>query len=123
MEENIVCNGVTGADKEQRIARTAELLEVIGLKIVPLPSIHSFRGQKQGLPCPCFSLKPLHIADEPTANLDTEAAETLLNTMLLLNEKERSLSSFQLTITCDEQARRLITLEDGRITKDETYVR
>jgi putative ABC transport system ATP-binding protein len=44
--------------------------------------------------------------------------------MLLLNEKEKITFLFS---THDprvmNKARRLITLEDGRITKDETYVR
>ena len=128
VEENIgFVMELQGADKEQRIARTAELLEVIGMKdrAHSRPSSLS-GGQKQRVAVArALASKPLFVlADEPTANLDTEAAETLLNTMLLLNEKEKITFLFS---THDprvmNKARRLITLEDGRITKDETYVR
>jgi len=128
VEENIgFVMELQGADKEQRIARTAELLELIGMKdrAGSRPSTLS-GGQKQRVAVArALASKPLFIlADEPTANLDTEAAETLLNTMLLLNEKEKITFLFS---THDprvmNKARRLISLEDGRITKDEGYVR
>ncbi len=128
VEENIAfIMELQGTDKEQRVARTAELLELIDMKdrAHSRPSSLS-GGQKQRVAVArALASKPLFIlADEPTANLDTEAAETLLNTMLLLNEKEKITFLFS---THDprvmNKARRLITLEDGRITKDETYVR
>lgn len=128
VEENIsFIMELQGTDKEQRNRRTAELLELIGMKdrARSRPSALS-GGQKQRVAVArALASKPLFIlADEPTANLDTEAAETLLNTMLLLNEKEKVTFLFS---THDprvmNKARRLITLEDGRITKDVTYVR
>jgi len=128
VEENIAfIMELQGIYKEQRVARTTELLKLIGLKdrANSRPSTLS-GGQKQRVAVArALASKPLFIlADEPTANLDTEAAETLLDTMLLLNEKEKITFLFS---THDprvmNKARRLITLEDGRITKDETYAR
>jgi len=127
VEENIgFIMELQGVDREQRDARIAELLEVIGMtdRARSRPSTLS-GGQKQRIAVArALASKPLFIlADEPTANLDTAAAEKLLDTMLLLNEKEKITFLFS---THDprvmNRARRLITLEDGRITKDETYV-
>lgn len=128
VEENIsFIMELQGTNKEQRNRRTAELLELIGMKDRARSRPYALSGgQKQRVAVArALASKPLFIlADEPTANLDTEAAETLLNTMLLLNEKEKVTFLFS---THDprvmNKARRLITLEDGRITKDETYVR
>ena len=61
----------------------------------------------------------LVLADEPTANLDGENAEILLKMMLELNRKQGITFIFS---THDPRvvayAKRVITLEDGRITED-----
>ncbi|MCP4642841.1 MAG: ATP-binding cassette domain-containing protein, partial [bacterium] len=62
----------------------------------------------------------LVLADEPTANLDGENAEILLDMMRDLNEREGITFIFS---THDPRvvahARRVVTLVDGRIAKDE----
>jgi putative ABC transport system ATP-binding protein len=59
------------------------------------------------------------LADEPTASLDSRSAENLLDIMLRLNEEENMTFIFS---THDarviRQARRVVTLEDGRIISD-----
>jgi len=61
------------------------------------------------------------LADEPTANLDSKTALQLLDLMLSLN-RERGVTF--LFSTHDprvvDRARRVISLEDGRIVRDET---
>jgi putative ABC transport system ATP-binding protein len=61
----------------------------------------------------------LIIADEPTANLDSETARQILNIMRDLNQQKQITFIFS---THDarliEQVRRVIWLEDGRITTD-----
>jgi putative ABC transport system ATP-binding protein len=63
------------------------------------------------------------LADEPTANLDSHTAESLLDLMASMNE-ERSVTF--LFSTHDEKvirrARRIVRLSDGRIDEDETRV-
>ena len=58
----------------------------------------------------------LVIADEPTANLDSETARTIISTMRELNEKEAITFVFS---THDQRlldrVKRLVRLEDGRI--------
>ncbi len=62
----------------------------------------------------------LVLADEPTANLDGENAEALLKMMLELNRKEGITFLFS---THDPRvisyARRVVTLVDGQVSKDE----
>ena len=61
------------------------------------------------------------LADEPTANLDSATASSLLDMMLKLNESSGITFVFS---THDsmimEKARRLVLLKDGSIDKDET---
>jgi putative ABC transport system ATP-binding protein len=60
------------------------------------------------------------LADEPTANLDTEATENLLDIMEKLNHEENITFIFA---THDarvmKKARRVITIEDGKVLSDE----
>jgi len=60
------------------------------------------------------------LADEPTANLDSKSTETLLEIMEQLNREEGITFIFS---THDarvvKKARRVITIEDGKIISDE----
>jgi putative ABC transport system ATP-binding protein len=64
----------------------------------------------------------LVIADEPTANLDSETARTIITLMRDLNEKDGMTFLFS---THDQrlldQVKRLIRLEDGRIVDGDTW--
>jgi putative ABC transport system ATP-binding protein len=66
-----------------------------------------------------FSEPLIVLADEPTANLDTANAESLLNLMERLNLERRVTFLFS---THDprvmRRARRLIRLRDGRVESD-----
>ena len=59
------------------------------------------------------------LADEPTANLDSVSAESLLDVMEQLNREQSMTFLFS---THDprvmKRAHRIITLEDGQITSD-----
>jgi putative ABC transport system ATP-binding protein len=63
------------------------------------------------------------LADEPTANLDSKSASTLLDIMALLNKEENITFIFS---THDarviERARRVITLVDGQVHSDTARV-
>ena len=62
------------------------------------------------------------LADEPTANLDAENSHNILNMMVKLNQEVRSTFLFA---THDQKVirylHRKITLNDGKIVKDEEY--
>ncbi|MDZ7606526.1 MAG: ATP-binding cassette domain-containing protein [Cyclobacteriaceae bacterium] len=60
------------------------------------------------------------LADEPTANLDSKSTETLLDIMEQLNKEEDITFIFS---THDarvmKKARRIVTMEDGKVLSDE----
>ncbi|MDE3236274.1 MAG: ABC transporter ATP-binding protein [Bacteroidota bacterium] len=102
--------------------RVDELLMQIGLldKADKRPSELSGGQQQRVAVARALAAKPQFIlADEPTANLDSVAASNLLDMMLRLNEEEQMTFVFS---THDqrviERARRVITLEDGKIVND-----
>ncbi|MGQ9621245.1 MAG: ABC transporter ATP-binding protein, partial [Bacteroidales bacterium] len=109
--------------KEQRLARTLELLSAIGLedRINSRPSKLSGGQQQRVAVARALASRPKFIlADEPTANLDSKAASNLLEIMQTLNKEEKITFIFS---THDprvvKMARRVITLEDGSVFSDE----
>jgi putative ABC transport system ATP-binding protein len=60
------------------------------------------------------------LADEPTGNLDSKNSQDIIE---LLKESNRKYQQTLLIITHDEaiarQANRILTIEDGKITRDE----
>ncbi len=108
--------------KEETKKRVLELLKEIGLedKINKRPRELSGGQQQRVAVARALAPKPQFIlADEPTANLDSVSAENLLDIMLKLNQEENMTFVFS---THDQRvinrARRVITLEDGKIVSD-----
>lgn len=108
--------------KAERERRVLELLAAVGLddKLKSRPAQLSGGQQQRVAVARALASKPQFIlADEPTANLDTHSAATLLDIMERLNREENITFLFS---THDQRvidrARRVITLVDGRITSD-----
>jgi len=108
--------------REKRIARTGELLESVGLadRAGSRPSQLSGGQQQRIAVARALATHPEFVlADEPTANLDTKSAESLLDIMEKLNREEEMTFIFS---THDarvvKRARRVITLEDGKVVSD-----
>jgi putative ABC transport system ATP-binding protein len=106
----------------ERALRVKELLHEVGLvdKAGKRPSELSGGQQQRVAVARALAPKPQFIlADEPTANLDTVAAGNLLDLMARLNQEENMTFVFS---THDQRvidrARRVITLEDGKIISD-----
>jgi putative ABC transport system ATP-binding protein len=111
-----------GVNKEKRDNRTLELLKSVGLKdkVNTRPAKLSGGQQQRVAVARALASKPKFIlADEPTANLDSKSAENLLEIMETLNKEEKITFIFS---THDARvvakARRVITLEDGKIVSD-----
>lgn len=112
-----------GAGKKERRQRAIELLEAVGLqdKIDNRPGDLSGGQQQRIAVARALASKPRFIlADEPTANLDSKSTAELLDIMEKMN---RQYSTTFLFSTHDsrvmERARRIITIEDGEVVKDE----
>jgi putative ABC transport system ATP-binding protein len=112
-----------GISKKERFDRTTSLLEAVGLgdRIDSRPNKLSGGQQQRVAVARALASKPKFIlADEPTANLDSKSTETLLDMMETLNKEENITFIFS---THDarvmKKARRIVTMEDGKILSDE----
>jgi putative ABC transport system ATP-binding protein len=113
-----------GQPKSKREKRTIELLQAVGLgdRLDSRPGKLSGGQQQRVAVARAIASKPKFVlADEPTANLDSKSTENLLDMMEKLNREEEITFIFS---THDarvmKKARRVITVDDGRIVSDET---
>jgi putative ABC transport system ATP-binding protein len=109
--------------KKERDERTFELLKAVGLdeRADSRPSKLSGGQQQRVAVARALASKPKFVlADEPTANLDSKSATTLLEIMEKLNHEEKITFIFS---THDprvvKMAHRVITLVDGSVATDE----
>lgn len=112
-----------GVEEKERVKRSEKLLSRVGLadKINVRPNQLSGGQQQRVAVARALASKPRFIlADEPTANLDSQSTSKLLEIMSEMNKKENITFLFS---THDqrviEKARRVITIEDGKILSDE----
>lgn len=112
-----------GRSQKEYTEKSRALLEEVGLsdKINKRPSELSGGQQQRVAVARTLSSTPdFVLADEPTANLDSVSTADLLDMMAELNEKEEITFVFS---THDQRvidrARRVVTLVDGKIDKDE----
>lgn len=111
-------------EKRERKQRVRELLDAVGLsnRANHRPVQLSGGEQQRVAVARALASRPKFVlADEPTANLDSRAADTLLDIMAQLNHTYTTTFLFS---THDERvikrARRVVTLHDGAIAADET---
>jgi len=112
--------------KEKRKARTDELLSSVGLadRHKSRPSQLSGGQQQRVAVARALATHPEFIlADEPTANLDSKSAESLLDIMEKLNHEEKMTFIFSTHDVREmKRAHRVITLEDGIVVSDEKVI-
>jgi putative ABC transport system ATP-binding protein len=109
--------------RNEKNERTTELLTAVGLgdRMNSRPSKLSGGQQQRVAVARALASRPKFVlADEPTANLDSKSATTLLEIMEKLNHEEKITFIFS---THDprvvKMAHRVITLEDGKVISDE----
>jgi len=112
-----------GVKESIRKDQVYTLLEEVGLKGKEnrRPGQLSGGQQQRVAVVRALAAKPSFIlADEPTANLDSKSTEHLLDLMYQLNQEEKMTFVFA---THDQRvidrAKRVVTLEDGKIIHDE----
>jgi len=112
-----------GMSPEERKKRSEELLTQVGLedKFNVRPNQLSGGQQQRVAVARALASRPRFIlADEPTANLDSQSTSKLLDIMAEMNKKENITFLFS---THDQRvidkARRIVTIEDGKIISDE----
>jgi putative ABC transport system ATP-binding protein len=113
-----------GVPEQERQARARETLAAVGLAGMEdrRPSELSGGQQQRVAVARAIVSKPtVVLADEPTANLDTETKAELIRLMKQMNEQEGVTFLFS---THDPEiidvARRVVTLRDGKIASDVT---
>jgi putative ABC transport system ATP-binding protein len=113
-----------GVPRAERRARVRALLAKVGLAGLEdrRPAQLSGGQQQRVAIVRAIVVEPtLVLADEPTANLDSATAATLLDVMETLHHESKTTFLFS---THDprvmERAHRLIRMRDGRIESDET---
>lgn len=108
--------------REKRDHRTKELMQAVGLgdRLDNRPAELSGGQQQRVAVARALAPKPAFVlADEPTANLDSTSTANLLDIMATLNREEGMTFVFS---THDQRvidrARRVITIEDGKVLSD-----
>ena len=119
IEMPLLLNRVKAADRK---ARVNEMLEAVGLtdRAEHRPDQLSGGQQQRVAVARALSMRPsVILADEPTANLDTENGRQVMEIMQSLNQKTGTTFVFA---THDPRvikfARRVVTLRDGLIAED-----
>lgn len=122
VEENMTLPVLMDGRKVNK-KRFDELIEVLNMKdrIHHLPNeLSGGQQQRVSIGRALLNAPAILLADEPTGNLDSENSKEIMN---LLRYSNRAYDQTMLVITHDEnialQADRIITLEDGRIVRDE----
>lgn len=112
-----------GRPAAERDSRIQQLLTEVGLNDRRRSRPSQLSGGQQQRVAVARALAPrprFILADEPTANLDSQSTETLLAIMEKLNREEQVTFIFS---THDsrvvKKVRRVITVEDGQISSDE----
>ena len=124
VEENIeyimLLQNVPKSERHERVIKILEEVGLSGLETRRPTQLSGGQQQRVAIARAMVSNPTLILADEPTANLDSEMGSELLKMMKVLNETTGMTFLFS---THDEmimdRARRLITLKDGLVKTDE----
>jgi putative ABC transport system ATP-binding protein len=124
VEENVeyimLLQGVPLAQRRKRVAAMLKEMGLEGYENRRPPQLSGGQQQRVAVARAIVSEPALVLADEPTANLDSQTALELIDMMRRLNEHHGITFVFS---THDarvmERARRLVVLRDGRIDSDE----
>lgn len=123
VEENIeyimLLQGISKQERHNRVLDTLRQVGLEGYEDRRPTQLSGGQQQRVAIARAMVSRPALILADEPTANLDSETGGSLLDMMRELNEKTGMTFLFS---THDElvmeRARRLVVLKDGKVHED-----
>jgi putative ABC transport system ATP-binding protein len=102
-----------------------ELIETLGLKdrTNHLPNqLSGGQQQRVAIGRALFNRPKLILADEPTGNLDKKSGDEIVNLLKTANEKyHQTIILVTHDMNIAEKANRIITVEDGKIIKEEKH--
>ena len=105
--------------------RLNELLKTLGLenRTKHLPNqLSGGQQQRVSIGRALINDPALILADEPTGNLDSKAGDEIVSLLKLSNKKyHQTIVIITHDLEIAKQADRVITFEDGKITKDERF--
>lgn len=106
-------------------SRLNELLKTLGLekRTKHLPNqLSGGQQQRVSIGRALINDPALILADEPTGNLDSKAGDEIVSLLKLSNKKyHQTIIIITHDLEIAKQADRVITFEDGKITKDERF--
>lgn len=111
-----------GMTAHERSKHISELLEQVGLANKANNRSHELSGgqrQRVAIARALVTDPKIVLADEPTANLDSETGQNIIELMRTLNSKQKTtfiFSSHDPKVI--EHARRIVRLQDGRVIED-----
>ena len=118
-EFTLLLQGVPARERREQVRELFREIGLEGLEDRRPPKLSGGQQQRVAVARAVLGNPALVLADEPTANLDSHTAETLLDVMEKLNRTQGTTFVFS---THDprvmERARRLIRLVDGQIESD-----
>jgi putative ABC transport system ATP-binding protein len=119
VEMPLLLNGKTPAQRKQRVMELLEAVDMIGHSHHRPDQLSGGQQQRVAVARALSTNPTMILADEPTANLDTENGEQVMGIMQKLNEETGTTFVFA---THDPRvikyARRVVTLQDGLIVDD-----
>ncbi len=117
---------LAGVNKKERKERVDHLVSLVGLEEFSAHRPDELSGgqrQRVAIARALINRPSLIIADEPTANLDSETGDMILETMARLNREEKVTFIFSThNPEIMNYARKIIRLRDGLVQKIETGV-
>ena len=105
---------------EERLEKLLEVLDLKGREKHLPNQLSGGQQQRVSIGRALMNSPGIVLADEPTGNLDSKNSQEIVNLLKMFN---REYGQTLIIITHDEsialQAKRIIAIEDGRITRDE----
>ncbi len=121
IEYVMLLQGVGARERKDRVNRFLKKIGLEGKENRFPAELSGGQQQRVAIARAMVSKPDIILADEPTANLDSETGGQLLDMMLRFNEEQQATFVFS---THDPQimarAKRLVTLTDGRVVADES---